>query len=415
MVGLRRAAFGAAAGSVRWGRAPKGAPLLFVGHAADRTGPPIYLLHFLRWLRINQPGIDFEIALLAGGELEQDFRDLAPTSVYRGLPPTRWDDLERRLLMRRLEAADWWWGTRREHQLRRQMRQHAASRVVFVNSAPSVELARLLPPARRTLISHVHELEVGLTHLMGGADRRLLLEGADQIHSCSEAVRTNLITRHHVEPSVIINHYEMVDARELPTKGLDDRREARRTRGLPTNGLIAGSCGTVDWRKAVDLFIRLAWHVAQRPWSEPVTFVWVGGNPDAVARAEEAARAAGVSDVVRFVGIQSDPVEWFRLMDVFVLPAREDPFPLVCLEAASVGCPIVAFDNGGMPELLVQGCGLVATYPDVHDLAAKVSRLLEDADLRRSMGQRGRDLVRANHDVSVLAPRLWADIERWMP
>jgi glycosyltransferase involved in cell wall biosynthesis len=123
----------------------------------------------------------------------------------------------------------------------------------------------------------------------------------------------------------------------------------------------------------------------------------------------------GVADVVRFITTQPDPLEWFRLLDVFVLPAREDPFPLVCLEAALVGVPIVAFDNGGMPDLLDQGCGVVVPYPDVPRFAGEVDALLLDGDRRRTLGARGEELIRSGFDVSQLAPKLWTDIERWIP
>jgi glycosyltransferase involved in cell wall biosynthesis len=296
------------------------------------------------------------------------------------------------------------------------MQQHAAARVVYVNSAPSVELARLLPPAERILLSHVHELEIGLTHLLHPQDRLLFLEGPRRLFAASEAVRRNLVDRHGIDPAVIVHHTEMVDARSAAAidhspATLADRRRAR---GLPADGLIVGSSGTLDWRKASDLFLRMAWHLTRDEAPEPLTFVWVGGNPERVERAREEARVLGVDHVVRFVGVQPDPVDWFALLDVFVLPAREDPFPLVCLEAASVGVPIVAFDNGGMPELLEQGCGLVVSYPDVTDFAEKVQELLRDPGRRRRMGERGMELVGAKQDVTVAAPQLWADIEPWL-
>lgn len=397
------------------------APLLFLGHAADRTGPPVYLLHLLRWLRRNQPDVEFEIALLSGGPLEEEFRSLAQTTVYAGHGSSRWESAERAVLRRRLDVADWWWATRRSQQLQRQMEEHADARVVYVNSAPSIELARHLPPGDRIMLSHVHELEIGLTHRCSPKDRHLLLEGARQIFVPSEAVRENLIERHRIDRAVISHHPEMIDvgagndtARDAEAGGTA-RARARERRGLPSEGLIVGSCGTIDWRKAVDLFLGMAWRLTTRNKGERVTFVWVGGDGRAIAKATQEAAAMGIGDSVRFVGIQHDPIDWFRLMDVFVLPAREDPFPLVCLEAASVRCPIVAFDNGGMPELLVQGCGFVASYPDVNELAEKVARLLDDPVLRRSMGERGRNLMCSNYDVSVLAPRLWADVEGWLP
>lgn len=380
------------------------APLLFLSHAADRTGPPIYLRHFLRWLRAHRPDVDFEIAMLMGGELLDEFHELGPTSVVDDLPPQPWTPDQRA----EVEAL------RRE-----QMRQHAGCRVVMVNAAPCAELARLLPAGDRVVLSHVHELEIGLRHWLPEADRQVLLEGSTRFFTPAAAVKRNLVEHHAVNADLISVHPGMVDvaAESSAVLSAADRAAAREARGLPAEGLVVGTSGTVYWRKAFDLFLRLAWSIVRRPdpaVNEPITFVWLGGEPGAIGHAERLAGQLGVDDVVRFVVTQPDPVRWFELMDVFVLPSREDPFPLVCLEAASVGVPIVAFDTGGMPELLDQGSGLVATYPDVDDLAAKVTSLLTDPSLRRQLGERGRELIRTRYDVSYLAPRLWADIERWL-
>ncbi len=380
-------------------------PLLFLSHAADRTGPPIYLRHFLRWLREHHPEVDFEIALLLGGELEDDFHALGRTTLAPDLPAPPWTDEQRAEV---------------EVRRRDQMASHDHCRVVHVNAAPCAELARLLPPGDRVLLSHVHELEIGLGHWLPDADRRILLDDASTFFVPADAVRRNLAANHGIDPSRVALHPEMVDVREGAARPLsaEERSTGRVQRGLPADGLLVGMAGTIYWRKAFDLFLRMAWTVTRRhrtdPSDEPVTFVWVGGEPGAIGHAERLARQLGVDDVVRFVVTQPDPLQWFELMDVFVLPAREDPFPLVCLEAASVGVPLVAFDTGGMPELIEQGCGLVATYPDVGDLAAKVASLLADPALRTRFGDRGRELIRTRYDVSYLAPRLWADIERWL-
>lgn len=391
------------------------APLLFLGHAADRTGPPIYLLHLLRWLRANRPEVDFEVALMAGGALEDEFRALAPTSTYRGLPPSRWDAAERAMLLADLEHQDDWWALRRQRQMEYQMLQHADCRVVYVNGAPAVELARALPPGDRVQLSHVHELEIGLTHLRSDDELHSLLDDATRIFVVADAVGDNLVVRHGVDRAKVAVHRGMVDLAALGSHPAADRTAVRRAHGLPEQGPVVGTSGTLDWRKAVDLFVRAAWTMARTPRPEPITFVWVGGAPEAIRRAEAEAAVVGLADRVRFVGVQSDPLEWFACFDVFLLPSREDPFPLVCLEAAAVGCPVVAFDAGGIPELLVRGCGLVASYPDVDELAGHATGLLDDEGARRAMGERGRELMRAEHDVSVLAPRLWADIERWLP
>jgi glycosyltransferase involved in cell wall biosynthesis len=74
----------------------------------------------------------------------------------------------------------------------------------------------------------------------------------------------------------------------------------------------------------------------------------------------------------------------------------------------------VAFDNGGMPELLVRGAGEVVSYPDIEQFALQVGVLLDDEQRRRAMGERGRALIETEFDVSVLAPPWWSDIERWL-
>lgn len=377
------------------------APLLFLGHAADRTGPPIYLRHFLRWLRAEKPEVDFEVALLLGGELLDDFRDLAPTSTCPELPPMPWSDDE-------LAEVE---------QLRRvQMAQHAGCEVVHINGAPCAELARLLPPGERVLLSHVHELEIGLSHWLPEVDRQLLLGDAAQIFVPAKAVERNLVVNHGVDPGIVAHHPEMVDVREAPPR-LDphERALARAARGLPSDGYVVAMSGTVYWRKAFDIFLRLAWEVRDRHGDVPVTFLWLGGEPGAIGHAERMARVIGVSEIVRFVPTRPDPLEWFQLVDLFALTAREDPFPLVCLEAASLGVPTVAFDTGGMPELLDQGCGVVVPYPDVGAMAGAVADLLTDGERRAALSYRCRELMRDRYDVSYLAPRLWADIERWLP
>src|SRR6478736_4402121 len=57
--------------------------VLFIGHDASRTGAPLLLLHFFKWLR-RETSVKFELLLRDGGELIQDYRDVAPTRIVNG-------------------------------------------------------------------------------------------------------------------------------------------------------------------------------------------------------------------------------------------------------------------------------------------------------------------------------------------
>ena len=100
-------------------------------------------------------------------------------------------------------------------------------------------------------------------------------------------------------------------------------------------------------------------------------------------------------------------------MDVFALTSREDPFPLVMLEAAAAGVPLVCFaGGGGAPEFVQPDAGHVAAYLDVAGMAAAVSDLLEREEERQRMGQIAAERVRKRHTVDQAGPVLMDVIQR---
>ena len=98
-------------------------------------------------------------------------------------------------------------------------------------------------------------------------------------------------------------------------------------------------------------------------------------------------------------GILSTVIE--EAADVFALPTRErfrgletEGFPLVYLEAASAGLPVIAGAAGGVGEAVADGeTGIIVDGRSPDETAAAVIRLLDDPVLARSMGALGRDRV----------------------
>jgi glycosyltransferase involved in cell wall biosynthesis len=109
-----------------------------------------------------------------------------------------------------------------------------------------------------------------------------------------------------------------------------------------------------------------------------------------------------LGDRVRFVGSVANTLPYVLAADLFLLPSREDPFPLVCLEAADCGVPTVCFaDAGGMPAFVGEEGGAVVPCLDVQAMAKQAIQLLTNRDLLRSAGESARQKVRARYDVSV--------------
>ena len=111
-----------------------------------------------------------------------------------------------------------------------------------------------------------------------------------------------------------------------------------------------------------------------------------------------------LTDAVTFTGGRKDVARVMAACDVFTLPSFEEPFGLVFLEAMAMQRPVVAIDNGGTPEVVEHGrSGLLSPAWDIPALAANISKLVSDADLRRRFGERGRERVLGHFNLQRMA------------
>jgi glycosyltransferase involved in cell wall biosynthesis len=120
----------------------------------------------------------------------------------------------------------------------------------------------------------------------------------------------------------------------------------------------------------------------------------------------------GLNNVI-FVPSNPTPLDYFNCFDVFALTSRIDPYPVVCLESAALGKPIICFDKaGGMPELVEDDCGFVVPYLDIPAFTEKVVTLYEDRALCRQLGLAARMKVTSRHDLGAAGNTIAAIIRR---
>jgi UDP-glucose:(heptosyl)LPS alpha-1,3-glucosyltransferase len=139
-----------------------------------------------------------------------------------------------------------------------------------------------------------------------------------------------------------------------------------------------------EWeRKGLELVIRalalaLGWDLL------------VVGNGDRERYAEIAAHA-GVADAVHWIGVSRDVAPLYQLADAFVFPTTYEAFPLVALEAAASGLPILATPVNGIRELVRDGVDgfLISREPAV--IAERLRALGDDPVLRARLGEAARE------------------------
>lgn len=384
--------------------------VLFVGHEASRTGAPVMLLHFLRWLR-DHTDLDFHILLLEGGPLVESYAEVAPTKVLAGLRESRWS---RTLTRYRLGAVA---AVLRSLVARRWCVPYRATPLVYCNSIRAIRALGLLGSGPQIVVSHIHELELALSVSTPPDERELLLTRPDWYVAASDLVRDNLVENHGLPPERISRHYEFIDVAELldslPPEGGDDLRASL---GIPADAAVVGAVGVPEPRKAPDLFLQLALELRRRDLGRPVHLVWVGAAPDddGTRWMRHDLELAGLGDMVHVVEPQAHPARWFSLFDVLALTSREDPFPLVCLESSLLGTPVVCFPNTGMAEFVGDGeRGFVVPYLDLVAMADRIADLVTDPEALAAVGGRASVAVREQFDVGRGAPSLYADLDAW--
>lgn len=377
-----------------------GRGVLFVSHEATRTGAPIALLHFLRWFKKN--GIrPFSILLGDGGDLAPEFEEVADTwsmARIRWHPYSRWTQLFGAFGLRA-------WAHRAEAADARKFAAKCSPALVYTNTIATAHVIELLAP-KVPVLTHVHEL--GSTfRLLRGQELSGLLSRTSQFIACSNVTREHLVHEHGVAGACIETVYESIPVDQVRAER--NRKAVFQELRIPEAGLLIAGIGNACWRKGTDLFVHLARTVCQQ--HDRAYFMWIGGG--SLAEFEHDVRLAGLKDKMRFTGAVAKPADYLAAADVFVLTSREDPYPLVCLEAAALEKPIICFAGaGGAPEFVEEDCGFVVPYLDTMAMARRVVSLLDSPKCRADMGSAARRKVAQRHDVNQAAPRIVEIIER---
>lgn len=223
----------------------------------------------------------------------------------------------------------------------------------------------------------------------------------DAIHVNSHAAIEAYSERYRVSESkfrVVHN-----GALPVPARTENARQAARRMFNIPRNALVVGTLSKDSPDKNLPAFFRLAAALKARHGELRAVAAGLGLDRSCALSIPE---ACAMSEDIVLLGPREDVETVFAAMDIFVLTSLREGLPNVVMEAMASGLPVVAFDTGGVSELIEQGVsGIVLPCADEQALLREVGGLLADPERCRKMGEAARARMFSQFSVEKMIER----------
>lgn len=361
--------------------------ILFVLHDAHYGGAQLLIKNIINWLH-EHTSLRIKMVFLAGGDLLPQYAHLGEALVL--------DDLDafsdEEFITKVINFCD------------------GKPDLIYGNTVTVGKAYRQLKLIGRPIITHIHELEMSINRY-ASAWIDELVQHSDHFISVSDAVSQNLQDNHEIPTQSISKIYGGIPDEDCRLSA-EEKQSLRCKLGLPQDKKVVIGCGRgMPFRKGADLFIEVAKDL-QHKLPDETFLIWIGDfDPneydDQLGYWRDYQWRLEKEKNIKFLGFQTNTRDYLQADDLFLLTSREDPFPLVMLEAAQSGLPVICFEqSGGAPEFVMNEAGIVVPFCDVEKMVEASLHILSDDTLRQLMGEKGREKVNRLHTIDTVASKI---------
>jgi glycosyltransferase involved in cell wall biosynthesis len=234
----------------------------------------------------------------------------------------------------------------------------------YINTVANRDAYNIAKKLNVKIISHVHELPLSYNLVKAGTIKNIIQNSLLCI-GCSKVVCEKLEDMGHKNVHLL---YGFVDKTLIKTTR--SKEEMRSLLKLEDKDFVWVISGATNMIKGIDFLIPL-----MKKLKNNHKVVWIGGkDPGGTSYYTEESVKNNYSDRVIFLGKKShDYYDFLNVGDAYLSLSREDSYPLVLLEAAHLGMPIVGFNSGGIKEFVTKEIGYVVDQLNFDELANKMA------------------------------------------
>lgn len=183
-------------------------------------------------------------------------------------------------------------------------------------------------------------------------------------------------------------------------ENLQHSQDVRREFGFLSDHIVIGTVGRFHVQKGYEYLVGAMPAILKE---HPQTRFLLVGEGELLETIRASIASQGLSDNVVLTGARYDIPKLLGSMDIFVLPSLWEGFPLSLLEASAAGKALVATDVEGNNEIVKAGVnGLLVPSRDSGALARAIGELISNVSIRRSMGERAREIAGTSYSGEIM-------------
>jgi len=345
-------------------------------------------------------GNGFKTVLVAGS-IEKSEGDMSYLAYQRGVSPVVVNELSRSIDPLKDLMALW--------KIYRIIKTEKPD-IVHTHTAKAGTLGRLaailagVPVRVHTFHGHVFDGYFNkITARAFIAIERFLGRFTTKIIAVSNSVANDVSIRYNIVPNAKIAVIPLGFDLERFFTSSSNKGRLKKELGLAEDCLLVGIAGRLVPIKNHKMFLDAAKKIlATSPYSLVTKFIIVGDG-ELRRELENYATKTGIADKVVFLGWRRDLDYIYADLDVVCLTSLNEGTPVSLIEAMASSKPVVATDVGGVKDIVKNGVnGLLVQSGDVNGFRDAVINLLQDAEKRGEMGDKGKEFVKADYNKDRL-------------
>ncbi len=223
---------------------------------------------------------------------------------------------------------------------------------------------------------------------------KVLARISNTLISMGNEVKANLLEAQIGLPS----QYQVVFPGVRRSKPNLDNKNASRFKVEHSQNVIFTFVGRLSPIKRCDRIVEIAFQIHDK---HPAPHFLIIGDGELRATLEK--QASGLP--VTFLGWESHTEDWLAISDAAILLSDNEAVPLAMIEAGLAGLPVIATNVGSMGDVVQNEINGYLLEPKIDILALRIVALSESPELRKTFGNRGRELAQQRFSVEAMVRR----------